>query len=107
MKPRIFGLENEYGLIFSPNGKVYLPIEKVLGYLDGGIAGWILAGNQADYIPQIGVDDLQRMRAEDPGSVNILDVREPGETETAAIDGSLRIPLGQLAYTTEYGRRVA
>jgi proteasome accessory factor A len=37
VKPRIFGLENEYGLIFSPNGKVYLPIEKVLGYIFEGL----------------------------------------------------------------------
>jgi proteasome accessory factor A len=37
MKPRIFGLENEYGLIFSPNGRVYLPIEKVLGYIFEGL----------------------------------------------------------------------
>ena len=37
MKPRIFGLENEYGLIFSPHGKVYLPIEKVLGYIFEGL----------------------------------------------------------------------
>ena len=26
MQQRIFGLENEYGLIFSPNGKIYLPL---------------------------------------------------------------------------------
>jgi proteasome accessory factor A len=37
MRPRIYGLENEYGLIFSPNGKVYLPIEKVLGYIFEGL----------------------------------------------------------------------
>jgi proteasome accessory factor A len=37
MKPRIFGLENEYGLIFSPNGRIYLPIEKVLGYIFEGL----------------------------------------------------------------------
>ena len=37
MKQRIFGLENEYGLIFSPNGKVYLPVEKVLGYIFEGL----------------------------------------------------------------------
>jgi proteasome accessory factor A len=42
MKQRIFGLENEYGLIFSPNGKVYLPVEKVLGYIFEGLIpnGW-------------------------------------------------------------------
>jgi proteasome accessory factor A len=37
VKQRIFGLENEYGLIFSPNGKVYLPVEKVLGYIFEGL----------------------------------------------------------------------
>lgn len=37
MKNRIFGLENEYGLIFSPNGKVYLPMEKILGYIFEGL----------------------------------------------------------------------
>ena len=37
MPPRIFGLENEYGLIFSPNGRVYLPMEKILGYIFEGL----------------------------------------------------------------------
>ncbi|MBI3593818.1 MAG: Pup--protein ligase [Nitrospirae bacterium] len=37
MKNRIFGLENEYGLIFSPNGRIYLPLEKVLGYIFEGL----------------------------------------------------------------------
>ncbi|MBI1819974.1 MAG: Pup--protein ligase [Nitrospirae bacterium] len=37
MKNRIFGLESEYGLIFSPNGRIYLPLEKVLGYIFEGL----------------------------------------------------------------------
>jgi len=37
MKRRIFGLENEYGLIFSTNGRVYLPMEKILGYIFEGL----------------------------------------------------------------------
>jgi len=37
MKSRIYGLENEYGLIFSPNGRVYLPMEKILGYIFEGL----------------------------------------------------------------------
>ena len=37
MSQRIFGLENEYGLIFSPNGRIYLPMEKVLGYIFEGL----------------------------------------------------------------------
>lgn len=34
---RIFGLECEYGLTFFPNGRIYLPIEKVLGYIFEGL----------------------------------------------------------------------
>ena len=30
LRRRIFGLENEYGLIFSPNGRVYLPTPTLL-----------------------------------------------------------------------------
>jgi len=37
MKTRILGLESEYGLIFDPDGKVYLPMEKVLGYIFEGL----------------------------------------------------------------------
>lgn len=37
LKQRIFGLENEYGLIFSPKGGVYLPMERVLGCIFEGL----------------------------------------------------------------------
>lgn len=37
MMKRIYGLECEYGLTFSPNGRVYLPIEKILGYIFEGL----------------------------------------------------------------------
>lgn len=72
-------------------------IENVVGYLAEGIAGWIRAGQPADYIPQISVDDLRRMLAGEPDTVAVLDVRESSETETGAIPGSIRIPLGELS----------
>ena len=71
-------------------------IENVIGYLAGGIAGWIRAGQEADYIPQLGVAELRDLLATEPDGVQVLDIREPAETEAAAIPGSLRIPLGQL-----------
>ena len=37
MVKRILGLECEYGLTFSPSGRVYLPIEKILGYIFEGL----------------------------------------------------------------------
>jgi glyoxylase-like metal-dependent hydrolase (beta-lactamase superfamily II) len=70
-------------------------IEKVLGYLEDGIAGWIRDGFELDYIPQISVQELEEIQQAEP--VSILDVREPGEVSEAAMPGSQRIPLGQLA----------
>jgi hydroxyacylglutathione hydrolase len=72
-------------------------IENVAGYLAEGIAGWIRGGHDADYIPQIAASDLRAMLANDPGGVIVVDVREPSETEAAAIPGSVRIPLGQIS----------
>jgi glyoxylase-like metal-dependent hydrolase (beta-lactamase superfamily II)/rhodanese-related sulfurtransferase len=72
-------------------------IEKVLGYLDGGITGWIKGGYLLDYIPQLSVQELAEFPRD---QVAVLDVREPGEVGTGAVDGSVRIPLGQLAGRT-------
>ncbi len=37
MEPRIFGLENEYGLIFIPEGRISMSMEKVVGYIFEGL----------------------------------------------------------------------
>ena len=44
----------------------------------------------------IGADELRRIRQLDP-EVRIIDVRTPGEYETAHIAGSYNVPLDQLA----------
>jgi rhodanese-related sulfurtransferase len=71
-------------------------IENVIGYLEGGIAGWIRGGYELDYIPQLSVQELEEMQASEPQGTSILDVREPGEVRQGAIAGSVRIPLGEL-----------
>jgi rhodanese-related sulfurtransferase len=71
-------------------------IENISGYVGDGIAGWVSSGNLAEYIPQIGVLNLaELLRSERDGTI-VLDVREPSEVEGGAIEGSVRIPLGQL-----------
>ena len=75
-------------------------IENVRAYLDGGVIGWIEGGYELDYIPQITVDEFESLREKEGGQIAVLDVREPGEVQTAAMDGSVRIPLGQLAART-------
>jgi hydroxyacylglutathione hydrolase len=75
-------------------------VENVAGYLADGIAGWIKGGYELDYIPQISAQEFGELRAAEPDQVTVLDVREPGEWESGAIDGSRNIPLGELAERT-------
>lgn len=72
-------------------------VDNVVGYLDGGIAGWIKGGYDLDYIPQITAQEFREIRESEPGHVAVLDVREPGEFAAGAISGAISIPLGQLA----------
>ncbi len=72
-------------------------VENVAGYLADGITGWIKGGFELDYIPQVTAQEFVDLRAAEPGNIAVLDVREPHEWESGAIDGSRNIPLGQLA----------
>jgi hydroxyacylglutathione hydrolase len=75
-------------------------IENVQAYLEDGIAGWIAAGYEADYIPQLSVHELADLLDKESEGIAVLDVRERGEVEAGAIENSLRIPLGQLQERT-------
>lgn len=72
-------------------------IEDVAGYLEDGIVGWIRAGQQLEYIPQIQAEDLAEMLSKNGSETRVLDVREPGEVAAGAIPGAVAIPLGTLA----------
>jgi hydroxyacylglutathione hydrolase len=71
-------------------------IEHVDAYLEGGITGWLKGGYELDYIPQVSAQELSDLQETEKDHLAILDVREPGEVEAGAIEGSIRIPLGQL-----------
>src|SRR5947209_7496028 len=75
-------------------------IEHVDAYLEGGITGWIHAGYELDYIPQVSVQELANLHEKEKDHLAILDVREPGEVEAGAFEDSIRIPLGQLTERT-------
>lgn len=72
-------------------------IENIVGYLEDGIIGWIKNGFELEYIPQITVQDFVELQQQESGRVAILDVREPAECQTGAIEHAVHIPLGQLA----------
>lgn len=75
-------------------------IEDVRAYLDGGIIGWIEGGYELDYIPQVTVEEFDELLKQEGDRITVLDVREPGEVQTAAMERSVRIPLGQLEKRT-------
>jgi len=71
-------------------------IEKVSGYVEGGLQGWANAGHALAKIPQISVQQLSTVLTPDSARLCVLDVREPAEVGQGAIANSIRIPLGQL-----------
>jgi hydroxyacylglutathione hydrolase len=75
-------------------------IEDVRAYLDGGIIGWIEGGYELDYIPQVTVEEFDELLKHEGDHITVLDVREPGEVQTSAMEESVRIPLGQLEKRT-------
>ena len=75
-------------------------IENVQAYLEDGITGWIKAGYELDYIPQISVQEFAELLEQEKDHIAVLDVREPGEVESGAMENSIRIPLGQLTART-------
>ena len=70
-------------------------IERVAGYLVGGIAAWRAAGQPVEQLTHITVQDLSLLQSE--GAVlQIADVRRPAEWEDGHIAGALLLPLNQI-----------
>ncbi|MCX6613356.1 MAG: rhodanese-like domain-containing protein [Acidobacteria bacterium] len=99
---RILGLDRKLILIAENDEHVReaqlrlarVGVENVAGYLKDGVIGWIQDGKVLEYIPQLSAQEFQELREKEP--VRVLDVREPGEREGGAIEGSRWIPLGEL-----------
>jgi hydroxyacylglutathione hydrolase len=101
---RILGLDTRLIIVGEDPGHVResqirlarVGVENVAGYLADGVAGWIRSGLDLEYIPQITAQDLVELQEQERGWIAVLDVREAGEVSGGAIEGSIRIPLGQL-----------
>jgi hydroxyacylglutathione hydrolase len=65
-------------------------LEKVSGYLAGGVDAWTKAGFELATLPQMSVEALHKKSA---GDIQILDVRREGEWESGHIDGAMWFPL--------------
>jgi glyoxylase-like metal-dependent hydrolase (beta-lactamase superfamily II)/rhodanese-related sulfurtransferase len=70
-------------------------LEKVSGHLAGGIAAWQAAGHDVATLPQWPVDELRAQLAE-TASLQLVDVRRPGEYAAGHVPGARSVPLDRL-----------
>lgn len=70
-------------------------VDKIVGYLDGGMIAWAIAGFKTNHIELISAEDLHDMIT---GAANfvLLDVRAPLEYEDNHIKGAINIPVADL-----------
>lgn len=71
-------------------------IERVVGYLADGIAGWTGAGLPVVETPTISPEELHRLLREDGRDFELLDVRRPPEWEEGHIGQAVLKPLHKL-----------
>jgi len=76
-------------------------IERVAGYLAGGLEAWRAAGQPVEQLTHITVHDLEVLQR-DASDLQIADVRRPAEWEEGHIAGALLLPLNRIA--TEMGQ---
>jgi hydroxyacylglutathione hydrolase len=74
-------------------------IDKVQGYLDGGMQAWKEAGEKLDLIIDIDPDELAMDIPHDT-RLEVIDVRKPGEYEAGHVRGANNVPLDTLADIT-------
>ena len=100
----VIGLERELILVAEDDERVQearmrlarVGIERVSGYLAGGIAGWTAARLPVEQVPQMSVQELHDLVAQDAGALQVVDVRRPGEWTDGHIREAILKPLDQL-----------
>ncbi|HYB52760.1 MAG TPA: MBL fold metallo-hydrolase [Thermoanaerobaculia bacterium] len=71
-------------------------LEKVSGWLEGGIEAWNAAGRPLAATEQIAPDELRARLREGPKPA-VVDVRRPPEWQSGHIEGAFHVPLAELA----------
>jgi rhodanese-related sulfurtransferase len=70
-------------------------LDRVAGYLDGGIAAWQAQGHDVGSLPQVLVDELKDQAQENKG-LQIVDVRRAAEYALGHVPGAVNHPLDRL-----------
>jgi glyoxylase-like metal-dependent hydrolase (beta-lactamase superfamily II)/rhodanese-related sulfurtransferase len=72
-------------------------VDRIVGYLDGGVMAWAVAGFDTGHVKQMSATELHDMVTGSSGFV-LLDVRAPAEYEQNHIEGAVNIPVADLRY---------
>jgi rhodanese-related sulfurtransferase len=83
----LLGLETPVVLVAEDAGRAEearvrlarVGLEKAVGYLHDGLHAWQQAGLPLEEVPQISALQLYEQLRDHPGSVQVIDVRRPGE----------------------------
>ena len=70
-------------------------VDRIVGYLDGGMIAWAVAGLKTSHIELISAEELHDMITGEANFV-LLDVRAPLEYEDNHIKGAINIPVSDL-----------
>ena len=70
-------------------------VDRIVGYLDGGMHAWATAGFRTRDVQQISAEELHD-RVTGSSSIVLLDVRAPKEYEDNHIKGAINIPAPEL-----------
>jgi hydroxyacylglutathione hydrolase len=103
----VLGLDKEIVVVSDDRQKVdesrlrlsRVGIEKIIGYLDDGIAGWASAGLPIERTAQISAEELHDLMLEDRNGVEVIDVRRSAEWQAGHVEHALHRPLDHLPST--------
>ncbi|KPK89302.1 MAG: MBL fold metallo-hydrolase [Deltaproteobacteria bacterium SM23_61] len=94
-QPIVLVLESDGRLLDATTMLRRVGLDKVIGWLDGGMPSWNVAGLPEEHVPQISAQELAAVLAKDSKSA-VLDVRGKLEFETLHLNGAVNIPAPDL-----------
>ena len=98
MEPElIFVAEDRDAMLEARTRLARVGMERVAGYLEGGMTAWFREGLPVEQVPQVTVQDLHR----EIDHLQVVDVRQPGEFEQGHIAQALSKPLPKLSVSLE------
>jgi hydroxyacylglutathione hydrolase len=94
-RPIVLVTDDDAGAAEAVTRLARVGLEKVVGYLAGGVAAWDAAGLPLGRMPQIDVAELRARLAEADAPL-VLDVRRAREFAAGRVPGTVSVPLDRL-----------